>query len=210
MVLYLSQVMMEFADQILALLSSGQSAVGLTVLFVSAMFEYLFPPFPGDTVTLFGAFLAANRGWSVPLVFLTVTIGSVVGALIDYTIGRRLGLRPLGDLSGRPLKARKRVEPILEQFRRHGPIYISVNRFLPGVRALFFIAAGMAEMPVGKVLFWGLVSAMAWNALIIAVGFFLGESWDSLLALLHDYTAVAWVVVALIVTLMIYRMRKLN
>ena len=61
--------MEQLAQPLLDFLSAGQSAAGLSVLFVSALIEYVFPPFPGDTVTLFGAFLAAHQGWSVPLVF---------------------------------------------------------------------------------------------------------------------------------------------
>jgi len=197
--------MEELTQRIIDYLSSGQSVPGLLILFGSAFVEYVFPPFPGDTVTLFGAFLAANFEWSVPIVFAAVTLGSLAGSAADYGLGRRLARTPAERLTGRKRKAREKVQPILEKFERHGAIYVVVNRFLPGIRAFFFIAAGMAGLPLGKVLLWGAVSAAAWNTLIIAVGFAIGKNWDRLLALLRTYTTGAWILIAVVVIALIVR-----
>ncbi len=197
---------MQGIDQsIIDFLSAGQSAAGLAVLFVSAAVEYVFPPFPGDSVTLFGAFLAATEGWSVPLVFTVVTLGSLVGAVLDYAFGRRLAKIPRDRLSGRRRALMERAQSIVVRFERHGAVYIAVNRFLPGIRALFFVAAGMARLPVGKVILWGAVSAAAWNALIIGAGFAVGKNWDRLSELLRTYTLVAWIVVGVVIATLIVR-----
>ena len=192
-------------QSIIDFLSAGQSAAGLAVLFASAAVEYVFPPFPGDSVTLFGAFLAATEGWSVPLVFTVVTLGSVVGAVIDYALGRRLARIPRDRLSGDRRLLMERAQSIVDRFERHGAVYIAVNRFLPGIRALFFVAAGMARLPVGKVILWGALSAAAWNALIIAAGFAVGKNWDRLSELLRTYTMVAWIVVGVVMILLVVR-----
>jgi membrane protein DedA with SNARE-associated domain len=192
-------------QSIIDFLSSGQSAAGLAVLFASAAVEYVFPPFPGDSITLFGAFLAATEGWSVPLVFTAVTLGSVVGAVLDYALGRRLARIPRDRLSGRRRALMERAQSIVDRFERHGAGYIAVNRFLPGIRALFFVAAGMARLPMGKVIMWGAVSAAAWNALIIGAGFAVGKNWDRLLELLHTYTLVAWIIVGVVVISLVVR-----
>ncbi len=192
-------------QSIIDFLSAGQSAAGLAVLFASAAVEYVFPPFPGDSVTLFGAFLAATEGWSVPLVFTVVTLGSVVGAVIDYALGRRLATIPRDRLSGGRRALMKRAQSIVDRFERHGAVYIAVNRFLPGIRALFFVAAGMARLPMGKVILWGALSAAAWNALIIGAGFAVGKNWDRLLELLRTYTLVAWIVVGVVIAALIVR-----
>ena len=192
-------------DQIIIdFLSAGQSAAGLAVLFVSAAVEYVFPPFPGDSVTLFGAFLAATQGWSVPLVFTAVTLGSVVGATLDYALGRRLAQIPRSRLSDPKRAMMERAQSIADRFERHGAGYIAVNRFLPGIRALF-VAAGRASLPLGKVILWGEISAAMWNALIIGAGFAVGKNWDRLLELSRTYTAVAWIVVGVVVAVLIVR-----
>ena len=197
--------MEEVGHRIIDLLSAGQSAPGLALLFVSAAVEYVFPPFPGDTVTLFGAFLAATEGWSVPLVFAAATLGSVAGAAIDYAVGRGLAGKEEADLPGRLRWARARLDPLLERFARHGAAWVAVNRFLPGIRALFFVAAGMARLPAWKVIAWGAVSAAAWNALVIGAGLAVGSNWDFLLGLLRTYTTAAWIVVGSVVAGLIVR-----
>jgi membrane-associated protein len=186
-------------------LSAGQSAAGLGTLFLSAMIEYVLPPFPGDTVTLFGAFLAAVEGWSVPLVFVAVTAGSVAGAALDYALGRRLGRAPVETLTGRKRRLRELAAPLIARFERRGAAYLALNRFLPGIRALLFVAAGMARLPAWKVLAWGAASAALWNALIIAAGFAVGANWPRLLEWLRTYTAIAWIAVGLIVLALVAR-----
>jgi membrane-associated protein len=141
----------------------------------------------------------------VPLVFAVVTLGSLAGAALDYGIGRRLAHTPVEQLSGRKRKAREKVQPLLAKFEKHGAVYVVINRFLPGIRAFFFIAAGMARLPLWKVLAWGALSAAAWNALIIGAGFAIGKNWDELLGLLRTYTTAAWIVIGLVVVILIAR-----
>ncbi len=197
--------MVETVNSIIEYLGAGQSAIGLVILAVSAGVEYVFPIFPGDTILLFGAFLAANRDWSIPLVFGAVTLGSLGGAGIDYAIGWRISRVSPDAATGRIGRARRKIDPILEKFRRHGAIYIAINRFLPGIRALFFVAAGMARLPVKSVLLWGALSAIAWNGLIIGAGFAIGKNWPRLLELMQTYTALAWVAIFLVIGVVLAR-----
>ncbi len=197
--------MEELLQSVLDFLSAGQSAAGLGVLLLSSAVEYVFPPFPGDTVTLFGAFLAATSGWSVPLVFLAVTIGSLGGASLDYALGRRLARTPVERLSGRRRRARLRADAIVARFERHGAVYVAINRFLPGIRALFFVAAGMARLPYGKVIGWGALSAAAWNSLIIAAGLAIGSSWQRLLGFFESYTTLVWIALGAVAALIVLR-----
>ena len=55
---------MHLGNQLIDLVARNHNTLGLAVLCLSACIEYLFPPFPGDTITVFGAFLVARRGWS--------------------------------------------------------------------------------------------------------------------------------------------------
>jgi membrane protein DedA with SNARE-associated domain len=79
-----------------------------------------------------------------------------------------------------------------ERMRRSGIPLIAFNRFLPGVRGLLFAAAGAAEMSFPHVMFWGAVSSMLWNALIMGVGIAVGGNFERLGALFGEYNAVVW------------------
>lgn len=167
-----------------------EGPLALIMLFVASAIEYLFPPFPGDTVTLFAAFLVTARGWSFAAVLTTATLGSGLGAMLDY------GLGVLAERHGERRAFYRRhadkLQWLAERFRRHGAWFIVVNRFLPGVRALFFVAAGLAGMKPGPVLLFSLLSALLWNLTIMTVGLLLGASWPRLYGLLETYTKMLW------------------
>src|SRR5512132_4320144 len=88
------------------------------VLLVASFVEYVFPPFPGDTIVLLGAWYAVHGALSWPAAFLAVTAGAVIGAALDWTIGR--ALRPSLDLrSGRWLDS-ARLARFEASYRRWG------------------------------------------------------------------------------------------
>lgn len=166
--------------------------------------EYVIPPFPGDTVTLFSTVLAFSAGYSLALVYAVLTAGAVGGSLVAHWFGGRIGhYEERWPRFLRTPKNVQRIGTLLERFRRHGAVYLSINRFLPAFRSLFFVAAGMAGLPVWKVVVFGGLSAAAWNALIIAVGWAVGNNFDRLRRIHDQYTtwslaAVGAIVVALV------------
>jgi membrane protein DedA with SNARE-associated domain len=168
--------------------------LGYLVLFGAALIEYVFPPFPGDTVVLLGGVYAVRgqRPWF--LVLLVVTLGSVLGAFIDYHIGRALKRR----FESGPDFALKHphIIRLQDRMRKKGILLIAFNRFMPGVRGLLFVAAGAAEMDVRRVMAWGAVSAVLWNALIMGVGIAVGGNIERMETLFREYTRVAWIVLA--------------
>jgi membrane protein DedA with SNARE-associated domain len=185
-------------DWLIRFVSAENNPAGLAVLTGSAAVEYIFPPFPGDTITLFGAVLITAYGWSFAAVFGSVMIGSVAGAMAAFYFGHRLRLWR----SRRPRKQATRlavIDRLVTQFQRRGPAYLVVNRFLPGIRALFFVAAGLAGMKPLPVLFYSALSAALWNLGIIALGSLLGASFETLLAWVTRYTAIVWILIALVV-----------
>lgn len=181
----------------------------LAVLFGASLIEYVFPPFPGDSIVILGAFYATHGELPLPAVFLAVTLGSVAGAAIDYAIGVRIGAAAERRLPETPrrfgfagIEKLRRVEAA---YRRHGDLYILANRFLPGVRGFFFVAAGMAGMPFRRVMGLGALSAAAWNALLLAAGWAVGENFDELARLFRTYSLVAWGLLLLVAVALLVR-----
>jgi len=196
-------------DWLIAFVSDQNNPAGVALLGASAMVEYVFPPFPGDTITLFGAVLITAYGWSFGAVFGAVMLGSVMGAMTDYYFGHRLRLRALRRRKRHtPEQRRAVIDGLVERFRRHGPVYLVLNRFVPGIRALFFVAAGMAGMKPIPVLLYSAISAAAWNLLLIAAGGLLGANLDELEAWVAHYNLIAGGIVALVAILFIARALK--
>jgi membrane protein DedA with SNARE-associated domain len=179
---------------------SGQALWwGLLLLMLSAMVEYLVPPFPGDTVTIAGAVLVPTAGWPLWAVFLAVTTGSVIGAAIDWWVGdwvarnqeKNTWVHRFLDRD----KIRPKVDKLIRQLERHGAVYITLNRFVPAFRAVFFLAAGLARLVLWKVLVFAAISAALWNAALMGVGYLVGYNIDQLAFWIQRYTRVFYIAI---------------
>lgn len=167
------------------------------LLGLSALIEYVFPPFPGDTVTLAGAVLSASAGLSWWSVWGVLTVGSTLGCVAAWGFGRSLGRRQErwpGFL--RTEKAQASLDTLRERFEKRGAVYLAINRFVPAFRSLFFVAAGISGIRLSAVVLWGGLSAALWNGLVFAVGFSVGSNIDELERIFSRYQTAAYVVLA--------------
>lgn len=185
-------------ESVFAYLSGQVLWWGLLVLMLSAMIEYIFPPFPGDVITIVGAMLIPNAGWPWQGVFGAVIMGSLVGATFDWWVGDWVQRNEARNTWIHRLLAREKVQPkvqtLLERFERRGSVYIMLNRFIPAFRALFFVAAGMARLRLGNVLFFAAVSAAAWNGMLLGVGYLVGFQVEALATWVSRYTWAVWAI----------------
>ncbi len=167
--------------ELIATLQAAEGPLVYLTLAMAALVEYVVPPFPGDTVALAGVFLAATAGWSPLCVHLALTAGSIVGGLMAWFFGRWLAAHQ--QQWPRFLQGPRTEEALAEvrrRFERHGPAYLVLNRFLPALRAFFFVGAGLSGTSALAVAIWGGVSAALWNGLLLAAGYLVGENWERL------------------------------
>lgn len=149
-------------------------------LFFSALIEYVFPPFPGDTFLIAGGFFVAQGILPIIPTFVVLTIGSTIGCVLGWLIGSRLtGLKKfIGP---------NYVKFIQNNYDQYGKWIILVNRFIPGLRGAFMIAAGLINVPLKIVIFWGTLSAMLWNSVLIGIGYIFSDNLENLLKFAEIY-----------------------
>jgi membrane protein DedA with SNARE-associated domain len=172
-------------------------------LFAGAFGEYVFPPVPGDLIVVAGAVLVAVLGWPVLPVFLLVTLGAVLGAVVDYGVGRWID--NTGRLEGLAPKKQKAIALLRDRFARYGAAYLVVNRFLPGIRGFFFVAAGIARLKLGAVALYATLGAVAWNVLLFGLGYGLGRNLETLERVIVRHGTVMGIVVAIVLSVVAYR-----
>jgi membrane-associated protein len=195
-------------ERVVAALSEALARTGPAapaILFLGSLVEYVFPPFPGDTLVVLGAWYAVNGKISWPVAFVAVTAGAVVGAWIDYRIGVALGAALERGAMRRGPVTLEHVRKVEAGYARWGAWFLLANRFLPGIRAFLFVGAGAARLPVGKVLLWGGISAAAWNGLLLLVGAYLATNLSELVEWLERYTTLAWMSMAVVAALLLAR-----
>jgi membrane protein DedA with SNARE-associated domain len=179
------------------------SLLGWIALAGSAVIEYVFPPFPGDVVTVLAASLVIAASWSWLGVLSALMLGSIIGAALTFEIGVRWARRRATH------EHSAKLDRLVAGFHKHGAAYLVLNRFVPGVRSLFFVAAGLAGMSRRAVYGYGALSALLWNLALLGVGAALGANYDRLEYIVTTYTtiAIAVIVAVVLMWLVISRVR---
>ena len=132
-------------------------------------------PVPSELVMAPAGYLAAQGKLDLWLVVIAGTVGSVLGALANYWVAATLGEAVLRRYGRFVLISEAALDRSERFFRRHGEIGTFLGRFVPVVRHLISIPAGLARMSLGRfTLFTGL-GAGAWCAILTWIGWVVGQ-----------------------------------
>lgn len=173
----------------------GAPGVGIAILL-----ENLFPPIPSEVVLPLAGFTSSQGSLNVWAAFIWATAGSVAGAFLLYWIGAAIGserLRRIADWMW--LVEAEDVDKSLRWFDRYGQWSVFFGRFIPGIRSLISIPAGVDRMNLVKFGLLTLVGSAIWNAALIGCGVWLGESWHTVSNLMDQYSTVVYALIALAV-----------
>ncbi|GAB3079905.1 DedA family protein [Corynebacterium aquatimens] len=172
----------------------GSPGVGIAILL-----ENLFPPIPSEVVLPLAGFTVAKGSLNFVSVFIFATLGSVVGAYLLYGLGAWLGadrLRKIADWMW--LVKVSDVDKSLAWFDKYGKPSIFFGRLIPGIRSLISIPAGLDRMSLVTFGLWTTFGSAIWNAILIYLGFVLGDQWETVTGYVDQYSKVVYVILLLI------------
>lgn len=186
---------------------------GYIGVFLLIMIENVFPPIPSEVILLFGGFMTTYTKLSIIGMIISSTLGSIFGAIILYYIGMIFNKERLKKIiSGKLGKIlRLKVSDIDNAdkwFDNKGNKTVFFCRFIPLVRSLISIPAGMSEMPMFKFLLYTLFGSLIWNTVLIIVGSIVGENWVKIVSILDTYSHIVVIILFIIVVLCIYLFYK--
>ena len=168
--------------------------------------ENVCPPIPSEVIMPLAGFMATQGRLALLGVVIAGTLGSVLGALPLYYLGRQIGeerLKSFADRHGRWLTvSREDLENARQWFDRHGSLAVLLGRLVPGVRSLISIPAGIEGMPLVPFLLSTTIGAGLWTTLLACAGYWLGTNFQHVEAYLDP---VSYVVLAVIAGLYIWR-----
>ncbi|MGX8709616.1 MAG: DedA family protein [bacterium] len=177
--------------------------------------ENIFPPIPSEVILTFSGFMTTVTDLKIWGVVLSATIGSVLGAVVLYSVGRLMSPqrleRLLGGKLGRVLHLKREdVHHAGAWFARRGKFTVFFCRFIPVVRSLISIPAGMAKMRMGMFLLLTALGTFLWNVVLVYLGAFFGASWETVVRYVDTYSlaAIAVVAVSLVVFCAWYFFRR--
>lgn len=186
---------------------------GYIGVFLLIMIENVFPPIPSEVLLLFGGFMTTYTKLSIIGMIISSTLGSIFGAIILYYIGMIFNKERLKKIiSGKLGKIlRLKVSDIDNAdkwFDNKGNKTVFFCRFIPLVRSLISIPAGMSEMPMFKFLLYTLFGSLIWNTFLIIVGSIVGENWVRIVSILDTYSHIVVIILFIILILCIYLFYK--
>jgi len=161
-------------------------------IFLLMTLESMVFPIPSELVMPFAGFLIFSGHFDPWAVMVASSLGSIAGSLLSYGLGR-LG-EPVVLRYGRYLLLNvHHLEWTKKFFDRHGGKTIFVSRFIPVVRHLISIPAGLAQMSLVPFLLFTLAGATLWNGFLTYLGVRLKENWWIIQRYTHilDYLIVA-------------------
>ena len=176
----------------------GYVGIGLLI-----MIENLFPPIPSEVILTFGGFMTIDSKMTVLGVIIASTIGSLLGAIILYCIGKILNkdrlIKIVNSKYGKLLQVKpKDIESADKWFDTKGNITVLFCRFVPVVRSLISIPAGMSEMPILKFSIYTLIGSTIWNTVLVCVGAFAGNYKDKIISMIDSASHIILILIIVV------------
>ena len=132
---------------------------------------------PGDSLLFAAGVLAAlpEKGLSLPIVMATCATAAIIGNMVGFTFGRRVGRRLYDRPESRFFK-RSHLLAAEAFYEKHGGKAIVLARFLPFARTFAPIVAGASRMDAGRFFLYTVVGGLLWGAGLPIAGYALGKT----------------------------------
>lgn len=208
---------MSLIDNIITWYSAHMNYASITALMAV---ESSFIPFPSEVVIPPATFVAGqpdsvlcttgNYPVDVLLIILFGTIGAMIGAIINYGLSVWLGrliIYKFADskLGHMCLLSGEKLQRAEEYFREKGNVSTFIGRFIPGIRQLISIPAGLSRMHFGAFLWWTFLGAFIWNCILAAVGYVAAGQMDRIKEYSHELSVAILVLFGLVVAYFVIR-----
>lgn len=189
---------------------------GYVGVFLLIAIENIFPPIPSEVILLFGGFMTTYSSMNLFGVTLVSTLGSLLGAVALYYIGKILNKERLKKIvrgkAGKILRLKEKDIDMADQwFDTKGNKTVFFCRFIPLVRSLISIPAGMSEMNMKKFVLYTILGSTVWNFVLTFVGSKVGQNWKAIARGLDQYSHVIVAILLMvffIAIILFYKKRK--
>jgi membrane protein DedA with SNARE-associated domain len=188
----------------MSLISDLVSNGGYAGVFFAMLIENFLQFIPSEAIMPLAGFLVAQGKLGFVQTCLAGTLGTILGTLPWYGIGRIVNEQKielyvhrhgawLGLTTAKLRKSRA-------WFNKHGNAIVFWGRLVPILRTLVSIPAGIEMMPIKPFLLWTSLGSLLWNILLTTAGYLLGKNWERVHSFLMPITLiVAFALVSLLI-----------
>ena len=181
---------------------------GYLGIFLLMALESSFFPFPSEVVMIPAGYLVYTGQMNLYMAFGAGALGSLAGALFNYYLCYFLG-RPFIAKYGKYVGITDEKMAKFESFfNRYGEISTFNCRLIPGIRQYISLPAGLAKMNIFTFSLYTTLGAGIWVAILIAIGYYIGDQKELIKEYLTQITIYLLLVVGLITAIYIYLHRR--
>ena len=155
--------------------------VAYLVICFAMFLENIIPPIPSEIIMPLGGFFVYKGDLNFYILIFFGLIGTVLGALPWYYLGRFLNEKKLSKVvesKGKFLGiSSKDFNKSKLWFDKYGVSLVFWGRLIPGIRTLISVPAGVELMPLRKFLVWTTLGSLIWVILLSLSGYIFGENY---------------------------------
>ena len=178
------------------ILSKFFAHYGYAAVFLGVMLENAGLPLPGESVLLFGAFLAHQGMLSLWWVIGSAFAGGTAGGSVGYLVGHLGGPELVQRIRSHAYFSGPRFNKAEQSFLKHGAWAVFVGRFIVGLRIIVGLLAGALKMRFIHFFLLNAAGALLWAATMGSVGYAIGSSWQRIV---HFIRGVNWTILVLVI-----------
>jgi len=178
-----------------------------------AMFlENIIPPIPSEIIMPLGGYFVYQGNLNFYILVIFGLIGTVLGALPWYYLGRFLNEKKLAsfvDSKGKFIGISSRdLNKSKLWFDKYGVSLVFWGRLIPGIRTLISVPAGIELMPLKKFLVWTSLGSLIWVVLLTFLGYILGENYKIIESYIDNFKVFIKPIFIIISALLIFKYLK--
>ena len=192
--------------------------VGYGTILLAMFLENLIPPIPSELIMPLGGFYVSQSQLDFFPVVLAGLIGTVIGALPWYGVGRLVNEERLEkwlERNGRWIGINpNELARSRKWFNKYGVSLVFWGRLVPGIRTLISVPAGVELMPIAPFLIWTTAGSLIWTLFLTITGFYLGDNYRSIEKWISPFSSVFKIIIivsisAVLINLIYKTLRKL-
>lgn len=131
------------------------------------------PFLPGDSLLFAAGAISAGGGLDPAALIVLLSISSILGDTVNYSLGKFLGPMVLKNPNSRIFK-KAYLEKTHSFYERYGAKTIVIARFVPIVRTFAPFVAGVGTMTYRKFFAYNVIGGIAWVLACVLAGYFFG------------------------------------
>jgi len=180
-----------------------------------AMFlENLIPPIPSEIIMPLGGFFVYKGDLNFYILIISGLIGTVIGALPWYFLGKLVNEKKLSNFIDRKGKfigiSLKDLDKSKLWFDKYGVLLVFWGRLIPGIRTLISVPAGIELMPINKFLIWTSLGSLIWVIILTSAGYLFGENYEIIGLYIDNFKVILKPIFVILILFLLIKFLKKN